>query len=60
MLLHYATTPKRTVWRPELDLATWRAGGLAWTELEPTLGWKPATDAGPQPPERRVGREAGR
>src|SRR5919197_6313144 len=32
VLLHYATMPKRSVWRPEPDPAAWSAGGLAWTE----------------------------
>ena len=60
VLLHYAATPKRSVWRPEPDPAEWRPAGLAWTELEPTLGWKPATEAASQPSERGVEREAER
>ena len=42
--LHYARTPKASVWRPrEPDRAHWETSGGAWAEVAPRLSWKEQT-----------------
>ncbi len=43
--LHYAATPKASIWRArEPDPTDWQPGRTAWAEYTPRLAWPPTVD----------------